>query len=512
MSVPPLGPGVPSPVFTLDRPAAEIGSRLGREVTLPEGFEQRLAGVCDSVTSNAAERVAAGRDWWPLTVSWGVAGEVPALPGLVATPTDTAQVAAVVACCNDAGVPVVAVAGRSGVCGGSVPVFGGVAVDLCGLTGIVEMDDPSLTVEVRAGTFGDHFEAELRDRHRCTLGHWPQSVALSTVGGWVACRGAGQYSTRYGKIEDMVLGLEVVLADGRVVHTGSRAPRAAAGPDLNQLFVGSEGTLGIITSARLRVHPLPAAERRGAWSFSSFAGGLDACRRILRRGATPAVLRCYDAKESESNFDLADRAVLVVLDEGDPALIDAVFSVVADECDSGRLEDPALVERWLQQRNHVPDLEALARGGIMADTVEIAGSWAELPAIYDEAVAAAQSVPGTLRVSAHQSHAYPDGACLYFTFGGIPTNPEGVADPADVYYRKGYDAILGATLAHGGALSHHHGIGINRARYLPEALGSGFDVLCTLKTALDPRGVLNPGKLGLPSPYGPAPWPPATLP
>jgi len=143
--------------------------------------------------------------------------------------------------------------------------------------------------------------------------------------------------------------------------------------------------------------------------------------------------------------------------------------------------------------------------------VEIAGSWSALAAIYQEAVAACSALEGTLRVSAHQSHAYPDGACLYFTFGGIPPTPDGVANPGDAYYRAGFDAIVGATQRHGGALSHHHGVGINRARYLPEALGTGFDVLCAIKSALDPRGVLNPGKLGLPSPFGPAPWPPATL-
>ena len=148
----------------------------------------------------------------------------------------------------------------------------------CGLAGIVDVDAVSLVADVRAGTFGDVLEDELRAAHHVTVGHWPQSVALSTVGGWLACRGAGQYSTRYGKIEDIVEGLDVVLADGTVVHTGG-VPRAAAGPDLTQLFVGSEGTLGVITGARLRVHPTPPAERRAAYGFSSFADGLDACRR-----------------------------------------------------------------------------------------------------------------------------------------------------------------------------------------------------------------------------------------
>src|SRR5205085_10418551 len=169
------------------------------------------------------------------------------------------------------------------------PLHGGVLLDMTDMAGVLGVDDTSMLLQVRAGTFGDVLEDELRVDHGVTLGHWPQSMALSTVGGWLACRSAGQYSTRYGKIEDMVVGLEVALADGRVVRTGGHAPRAAVGPDLTQLFVGSEGTLGVITEARLRVHPVPRAERRAAYGFATFAEGLDACRRALRRGATPAV-------------------------------------------------------------------------------------------------------------------------------------------------------------------------------------------------------------------------------
>src|SRR4029079_16622400 len=139
------------------------------------------------------------------------------------------------------------------------PVFGGVLLDLTALKGIVSVDTTSMLVDVRAGTFGDVFEDALRDQYGVTCGHWPQSMALSTVGGWVACRGAGQMSTRYGKIEDIVEGLDVVLADGTLITTGG-APRAAVGPDLNQVFLGSEGTLGVVVGARLRAHRLPAAE------------------------------------------------------------------------------------------------------------------------------------------------------------------------------------------------------------------------------------------------------------
>ncbi|MGH9058542.1 MAG: FAD-binding oxidoreductase, partial [Acidimicrobiales bacterium] len=364
------------------------------------------------------------------------------------------------------------------------------------------VDDPSLLVEVGAGTFGLDLESRLRDEHGLTLGHWPQSIDLSTVGGWVACRGAGQYSNRYGKIEDMVTGLEVVLADGRILRTGQVGPRSATGPDLTQLFVGSEGTLGVITSAQLRVWPLPPAERRSAWGFDTFEAGLDACRRILRRGATPAVLRLYDETESARHFDTGDRCVLVVVDEGDPVLVDGVEQVVRAECGRAESLAPELCERWLAHRNEVASLESLAQAGIVADTVEVAAPWAQLDAIYRRSLDALGALDGTLAASAHQSHAYPDGACLYFTFAGRPA-----ADRRDAYYRQAWDAVVSATMAAGGALSHHHGVGLNRARHMATALGGGLAVLQAVKDALDPHGILNPGKLGLASPFGPAPWP-----
>jgi alkyldihydroxyacetonephosphate synthase len=326
-------------------------------------------------------------------------------------------------------------------------------------------------------------------------------MALSTVGGWLACRSAGQLSTRYGKIEDMVAGLAVVLADGTRVRTGG-FPRAAAGPDLTQLFVGSEGTLGVITSARLRCHPVPPHEGRAAFAFPSFDEGNDACRRILRRGATPAVLRLYDATEGDRSYGTGDRAVLLVLDEGDAALVDAVLAVVAEECAGAERLDVGLVEQWMGHRNDVSALEGLTRKGFVVDTMEVSGPWSALPRIYAEGVAALLGVEGMLVASAHQSHSYLDGACLYFTFAGRP--PE---DERERLYVAAWDAATRAVLAAGGSLSHHHGVGLNRSRFLPEALGEGFGVLQGVKAALDPAGVLNPGKLGLPSPFGSVPWP-----
>lgn len=481
----------------LAEPAA-APARLPAGVDVPEPVLTRLRDACATVLVDGIDE--AGRDWWPLSLIWAAQGRTTARPAAVAVPTSPDEVAAVLQVCNDARVPLTPVAGRSGVCGAAVPAYGGVLLDLQQLAGIRDVDDTSLLVDVLPGTYGDVFEDELRAQHRLTVGHWPQSVAISTVGGWLACRGAGQYSTRYGKIEDIVAGLDVVLADGRRITTGDQ-PRQAAGPDLTQVFVGSEGTLGVIVGARLRAHPLPPAERRGAWGFPSFQGALDAMRRVLRRGATPAVFRLYDEVESKRSFE-RDTNVLLALDEGDARLVDAVLHVVGEECAQAERLDDALLDRWLAHRNDVSALEALISRGYVVDTMEVTGPWAALPAIYERTVAAMLAVEGTAAASAHQSHSYVDGGCLYFTFGAV-VEPDARED----YYRDVWDAGTRAVLEAGGSLSHHHGIGLNRARFVTDALGPAYDTLVAVKNALDPHAILNPGKLGLPSPFGDVPWP-----
>jgi alkyldihydroxyacetonephosphate synthase len=241
---------------------------------------------------------------------------------------------------------------------------------------------------------------------------------------------------------------------------------------------------------------------KAAYGFASFEEGLDAMRRILRRGATPAVLRLYDDVESNRNHGTEGTHDLLVLDEGEPGLVDAGMAVVAEECASAPPLDVGLVDHWLGKRNDVAALEALITRGYVVDTMEITGPWSALPAIYAAATEAIRSVEGTLVASAHQSHSYTDGGCLYFTFAAQVD-----AEGRDAYYRAAWDAGTRAVLAHGGSLSHHHGVGLNRARFVQDALGPAFDVLAATKAALDPAGILNPGKLGLPSPFGPPGWP-----
>jgi alkyldihydroxyacetonephosphate synthase len=494
--------GAPTPPIAFGGDAAGVRNHVdGLRVEVSDELRDQLVATGAGVSVAPAEIGEASRDWWPLAMIWALDDQVTARAAVVVRPHSAAEVSAVLRLCNAACVPVTAAAGRSGVCGASVPVFGGVLLDLTAMDGIIDVDKTSMLANVLPGTFGDVFEDELRDSHGVTCGHWPQSMALSTVGGWIACRGAGQLSTRYGKIEDIVTGLDVVLADGTLVTTGG-APRAAVGPDLTQLFVGSEGTLGIVVGARLRLHPLPPAEIRAAFAFASFTAGLDAMRRIVQRGATPAVLRLYDAIEGDRNFKTGDTNVLLALDEGDAHVVEATRRIVDEECvDAGAL-DVALVEHWMGHRNDVSALEALISRGFVVDTMEISASWRALPDVYEQATAAILAVEHTMVASAHQSHSYTDGACLYFTFAGRP--PE---DERETYYRSAWDAGQRAVLAAGGALSHHHGIGLNRGRFVADALGAGFGVLQSVKDTLDPNGILNPGKLGLTSPFGAVPWP-----
>ena len=453
----------------------------------------QLASVCASST-DAATLAESGRDWWPLSLSWALRNETAALPAVVCRPLNTSEVSAVMRICHKENIPVTPAGGRSGVTGASIPLYGGVLLDLTSLQGIISVDALSGIVEVLPGTFGPDMETELNSQHKLTVGHYPQSFDISTVGGWIACRGAGQFSTRYGKIEDMVVGLEVVLADGTVVLTGG-APAAAAGPDLTEVFLGSEGTLGVITRAWLRAHPLPEFRATAAYRFPTFTQGIEACRQLIRAGATPAVLRLYDGSESKRSHEGdGTQATLLVLDEGNEQLVAATMHIVQQYATTNNaiVADTALVEKWLSHRNDTSALQALTKKGFVVDTIEVAAPWSQLMHVNDAVVQAILQVPHARSATCHLSHSYLDGACVYFTFAATPP-----AEEFEKTYVALWDAAQRAALLAGANLSHHHGVGLNRNRFMTEALGTGMKVLQSLKTTLDPNNILNPGKLGL---------------
>lgn len=256
---------------------------------------QRLAQIVGAggVSRSEPDRVTYSGDMWPRLQIWksrGIVSRHP--PDCVVWPSTLEQVSAVLRLCNADGIPVVPYGAGSGVCGGTVPIHGGVVVDVRRLDAIHRIDGDALTMDVGAGVVGHLLEQALVEKGY-TLGHFPSSILCSTVGGWVAARSAGQLSSMYGKIEDMVVGLEVVLANGDVIRMGELG-RLDAGVDWSPIFIGSEGTLGVITRVLLRIHPAPELRQFRGMRFRSIGDGLEGMRRVMQAGLTPSVLRLYD--------------------------------------------------------------------------------------------------------------------------------------------------------------------------------------------------------------------------
>jgi alkyldihydroxyacetonephosphate synthase len=363
------------------------------------------------------------------------------------------------------------------------------------MAGLVDLDARNLTATFLAGTGG--MEAErLVQRDGLTIGHWPQSIDVSTVGGWVATRASGQYSTAYGNIEDVLLDLEGVLPDGSVVRT-RRTPRASAGPDLRQIFLGSEGTLGVITEVTFSLRPLPEASRGQAFHLESLQAGIEPIRRLMRAGWRPPVVRLYDAAESARHFPETcpeERAMLILVHEGPVSLVDAQLAAVGEICrETGGVEaDAAAAEKWLATRNDVPGFRPFLEKGIILDTIEVACTWSRVAELYERATTALAEVPDMLVASAHSSHSYRSGTNLYITFAARPEKPEQMGE----VYLECWRRTLDASLAVGGGIAHHHGIGRVRRDRLAEEIGAtGVALLRSLKRALDPDDLLNPGVL-----------------
>lgn len=461
----------------------DIGRALARELGT------------DRIADDAAALDAHRKDYWVLAHLRARQGRLAGGPACVVSPQSTAEVATAIRIAQQHGIPVVPFGAGSGVVGGATPPTGSLVVDTRRMNQVLELNDAALWVRVQAGMMGDAYDEAMRGRGY-TSGHYPQSIALSTVGGWVATRAAGQFSTKYGNIEDLLLALEVVLPSGQVART-KNVPRAAAGPSLREVFLGSEGTLGIVTEVTLRLHPLPERRTVATYAFPTMQDGLEAIRRVTRVGWRPAVVRLYDAPESARHFASvgapADRCLVLVVNEGPAALVEVEAAACAAAAASvgGTAEGPAPVEHWLAHRNEVPSWDFFFERGIVVDTIEVAADWDKVGALYDAVVAGLNGVPGMLAASAHSSHSYAQGTNLYISFA---VRPDDFAN-AERSYLDAWTAVMRATLAGGGTIAHHHGVGRLRTPWLAEELGSSYPILQDLKRALDPKGLMNPGTL-----------------
>ncbi len=433
-------------------------------------------------------------DTWPLSLIRAHRGSLTTRPICVVSPASVQDVQAVLRAANRAGVAVAPFGAGSGVCGGFLPSDRSLVLDMRRMNRLLEVDETSLTARVQAGMMGDQFEAALNERGY-SMGHFPQSIRLSTVGGWVATRAAGQFSTRYGSIEDMLLGLEVILAGGERISI-QPSPRRSAGPDLRHLFLGSEGTLGVVAELTVRIFPLPESRRLRSFAFADFESGLEAIRHIVRAGWRPPVLRLYDAHETARHFGEwadADACFLLLLSEGPAALANVEAESCREICLSLQATEAgdAPVEHWLGERNNVPSLADLVARGFVVDTIEVTADWSHIAELYREVIAAVGGVESLLLVSGHSSHSYAQGTNIYFTFVAQPKDPS----DAEAIYLECWSRAMNATVRAGGSISHHHGIGRLRVPWMRAEHGAGIDVMWAVKRALDPKGILNPGAL-----------------
>ena len=455
----------------------------------------------DAVSTDAAELASRTRDCWPSLSMRERAGERLPQPAVVVWPRSAEEAALLYAWATSQRVDVVPYGGGGGVTGGASPTTQCVMVDTKRMDGIGPLDEVSGLVTVEPGVIGQVLEEWLGARG-WTLGHFPSSITVSTVGGFAAARSAGQSSTKYGKFEHMVAGLTAVLPDGMVVQRRPQ-PASAAGPDLTQVLLGGEGTLGLITQLVLRVHPVPEAIALRGFRLPSFGAGLDAVRSVLRHGLRPAVVRLYDEADTQLfHPDVASGCLLITMCEGWPSLValeeKAVGLAVSAHGGTDLGEEPGRSwhERRYEASYRLADYlkpQGAFGDAVAVDTMEIAASWSRLPDAYSTVRNALTSSMDL--VICHASHAYVDGACLYFTFGAAGAGDE-VAVRAR--YEAAWRGALDAAVAAGATITHHHGVGLLRAPWMRQELGEGgFVMLERIKAALDPAGIANPGKLGL---------------
>ena len=452
----------------------------------------------DRVQTDEEVRRGRAHDYWALQAIRDLGGRGAVPPACVVFPESTDEVRTVLEIADRERIAVVPYGYGSGVCGGVEPGADAIVVDLSRMSRLVGCDERSLTATVQAGLRGSDCERLLGERG-FTLGHFPQSIALSSVGGWVATRASGQLSTRYGNIEDLVLALEVVLPGGRVVRTFP-APRASTGPDLRQTFLGSEGTLGIVTEVTLKLASKPAWQRGFGARLRSWQDGLDVTRELLQAGWRPALLRLYDGIEAQRNFGdwCPERTpLLLVMSEGSSAMAEALeleLGAARRACEGrgGEILGEAPLEKWLAHRNQVPSWPDLLAAGLVVDTIEVAATWDRIDPLLERVTAAIGAVPGILAASGHTSHAYTTGVNIYFTFIGQSKEPA----EQERIYTAAWAAAMEATVEAGASIAHHHGIGRVRRGWLARELGeTGVDVLRRVKAALDPNGIMNPGAL-----------------
>ena len=417
----------------------------------------------------------------------------------IVSPANAAETSAVMKIASYYRLPVTTWGGGGGTQGGAIPVAGGIVLDTKRMDRIYEINTEGMYIECGAGAIYKHIEWAANEKGYTTM-HYPSSLTCSTVGGFLAHRGIGVVSTKYGKIDDMVLRMEVVLPNGDIIYT-SPAPKHAAGPDLNQIFIGSEGTLGIITKAQMRIYEQPECRRFRGFLFKDMSSAFRAGRALLQK-FKPSVMRLYDPAETSTLIRKivgVERpgAFMNVAYEGVRELVDAEEKILLDIYSRRRSGDlgSEYGEKWWKEKitffypGHMMDLPQ------MFGTMDTIAPYDKIEKIYWAMKKAVEDNFPMARFIAHFSHWYEWGCMIYDRF--IVDEPP--ADPTEAM--RLHNAIwtcgVRTALANGGVVNDHHGVGIKLGRLMKEQYGQAMQVFEGLKKSLDPHGIMNPYKLGL---------------
>ncbi len=465
----------------------------------------------------------------------------PRKPLAICFAEDLEDIQRVVRFCAQERVPVIPWGAGSGVCGSNVPVEDSIALDVKRMNRILSLVPEECRVTVQPGLIGEELEERLNARGM-TMGHFPSSIACSTVGGYVACRSAGQFSSRYGKIEDMLLGLEVVLPTGEIANLGVLGDGYYRGP-LMALMAGSEGTLGVITKVCLKIEPMAEKMDFRGYAFLDLDDGLQCMRRVMQSGLRPTVLRLYDPLDSlmagfHSKTDegedihraaarfsglksvlasavtelnakglaagllrpsllnrvvelLPTRSLLIAGVQGSNAEVTKQWDRFGTIVDSVRGEDlgPEPGLSWYKRRYAISYKQSkIYQAGAFVDTMEVATTWENLGLMYRAIV---KALSKHVFIMAHFSHAYTQGCSVYFTFAAYrPT-----ARARKSTYQRAWRAALEAVLRFNGTISHHHGIGTLKRWAMTRESPGGDELFQAFKRAMDPAGIMNPGKI-----------------
>src|SRR5579884_3304121 len=412
------------------------------------------------------------KDWWVYSKIAGRIGNCLA----AVRPKNEKEVSDVLKFCHDKGMGVTCRGGGSSVTGASIPLQG-IVMDMSRMN----------IITVEAGATLKQVEETLNG-YGYTLGHFPQSFELATIGGFISTMGTGEFSNYYGGVEDSCISLRIALPDGNIIDTkSSEAPRSSTGPDLTRLFVGAEGMLGVIVSARLRIHKIPSITCKLAFSFPSFEHAIYASRQLLEFDVKPALCRIYNEDESNFLFGIGKVMMLLMYYFRSSNVMDAVLKEVkyAIEKENATEEAAGYVDKWLESRYTFREqMEFFSKANLVVETAEVAALWSRLYSLYQDTVRNISSLNGVHAVGAHVSHIYNEGACIYFSI---------VFDPSEEIYRSIWKGIGDACAKNNATVSHHHGVGILKSEMVKNEIP--YSLLEKVKRAIDDKSILNPGKL-----------------